>query len=420
MRRISPRPGRPAVRVTLVCGIAGSALVFGGLPSVASEPQATPEATFAVPVNGPSDDTAAISDAAEALDRDEPRTVAELVDATAAAPAIALAEDADGTVGAVSEAGIVQVAPDGAVSLTPAEGPGLTIEPAVDASAVQVIDGAVVASDIAPATDLVTRATTDGVQMVAVLANDTAPREVEFPVTLPPGAQFEQQADGSISVVADVVVDAPAPGELDRVNAAVESILGGTQDGTEISAAQWDALAQVPPVVTTPTSQKLLIATLETPWAVDANGNPVETYYQVSPSGIEQVLLPSEESVYPLTADPHITWAFVKEAGKCVVGVGLLLSPLAAAKLVKMISKIDNYLRTLDKVWFAAKNLGGAKGFFQKLPAYVKDLKKPGSGLSAQARADMNSVLSGAGSTIMSIAGVYSCYTAFRQFQHDN
>lgn len=93
-----------------------------------------------------------------------------------------------------------------------------------------------------------------GVQITTVIENASAPRQYAYPVSLPDGLTLERGVDGDVSA---------------------------TPAGSSIPA--------------------LYVAA---PWAKDANGAPVPTHYEVSGNTITQVVDFSEQSSFPIVADP--------------------------------------------------------------------------------------------------------------------
>ena len=50
------------------------------------------------------------------------------------------------------------------------------------------------------------------------------------------------------------------------------------------------------------------IAAFEVPWALDADGNDVPTHFTVDGNTITQIVETDETTVYPIVADPDLTW----------------------------------------------------------------------------------------------------------------
>ncbi|WP_148272797.1 hypothetical protein [Microbacterium testaceum] len=93
-----------------------------------------------------------------------------------------------------------------------------------------------------------------GVQITTVIENASAPRKYAYPISLPDGLTLERGVNGDVSA---------------------------TPAGSSIPA--------------------LYVAA---PWAKDANGDPVHTHYEVSGNTITQVVDFSEQSSFPIVADP--------------------------------------------------------------------------------------------------------------------
>lgn len=53
------------------------------------------------------------------------------------------------------------------------------------------------------------------------------------------------------------------------------------------------------------------IGMLKVPWAKDANGVELETYYQIDGNIVTQVVVPTDSTAYPIVADPRVSWGIV-------------------------------------------------------------------------------------------------------------
>ncbi len=49
-----------------------------------------------------------------------------------------------------------------------------------------------------------------------------------------------------------------------------------------------------------------VLATINAPWAKDANGGDVETSFTLDGDTLRQVIAPDETTVFPVVADPHV------------------------------------------------------------------------------------------------------------------
>jgi hypothetical protein len=285
-----------------------------------------------------------------------------------------------------AEEGEVNVQLDGAVVLE-AEGlPPVTVSAPEGASEAELVNGAVVYSDVAPSTDLVTRATTEGVQLVAILGDESAPTEIEFPVDLPAGAELRQQSDGSLAVFAEIGVEKPVAGEDARLDAEIRGVLGTsllTDGEPRLTGAQWAALDAIAPVKTELVSQVQQVAAIEAPWAVDANGEALETRYEVTAEGIVQVVETDSRTAFPVTADPSVTW-WAGHIVACATEIGLFA--LAGAKVVTGAVKLIKYIKGLKKTskvakaWSRLMKYGNGGGTFAK---FGSDFAKFGNAMVA-------------------------------------
>lgn len=132
----------------------------------------------------------------------------------------------------------------------------ITLPTTTSATDVEVVEGDTVYVDEQSDTSYVIDATNDGARIMSVLESPAAPHEIPYVLGVPEGASLIERADGSVDVA--WVVD------------GVEAVIG----------------------------------TVEAPWAVDANGNQVATRYVVDGMTLTQVVEPTADTEYPVTADP--------------------------------------------------------------------------------------------------------------------
>ncbi|WP_432171971.1 hypothetical protein [Streptomyces sp. 1222.5] len=55
----------------------------------------------------------------------------------------------------------------------------------------------------------------------------------------------------------------------------------------------------------------LVLATIDAPWAKDANGKTVQTWYRIDGSQLVQTIEADDHTAFPVVADPKITWGIV-------------------------------------------------------------------------------------------------------------
>ncbi|MFI1840010.1 hypothetical protein [Streptomyces olivaceoviridis] len=118
----------------------------------------------------------------------------------------------------------------------------------------------------AKATDIAVQPTTDGgIRALAVLKDATAPREQRYDIGLPDGARLVKLDNGAVAAIAKS-----------------GTFLGG----------------------------------FDTPWAKDANGNPVPTSYRVDGNTLVQSVRTADSTAFPVVVDPK----WLDEAAKGVAG----------------------------------------------------------------------------------------------------
>ena len=123
--------------------------------------------------------------------------------------------------------------------------------------------GAVVYESSASAVSLAAQATEDGgAQILAVIESADAPSEYRYEMAVPEGAALQLSSNGGAEVLGP--------------------------DG--------------------------VIAFVAPPWAVDANGQPVPTRYQIDGTTLVQVIDERNDAAFPIIADPRFFW----------VGLGLV------------------------------------------------------------------------------------------------
>ncbi len=159
---------------------------------------------------------------------------------------------------------------DGELKVSGADGSTIGIALPHTAGVVGVASGSgtVVYPDAVDSASVAVQPTTaDGVRALVVIADASAPREYRYALNLPDGAGLQRQDDGSFTVV---------------------------KDGRELGSFQ-------------------------TPWAKDANGDPVATEYRVQDGALIQSVAFDDNTTFPIVADP--TWkGFEKRVENALVG----------------------------------------------------------------------------------------------------
>jgi len=215
----------------------------------------------AVSEAGASTDSEAIAAAAvDYLDGDAPAAVG-LAEAASAVDAVPIRETKHGLVARIA-GGKVEVDRDGDVTLSVSGAPTIGLSANGASSESDVVNGSVVHQPDESGAALVTRATADGFQIVAVLNDAPVVDDLTFQMDLPEGSSMNLQEDGSIALLA-------------------------------------------------PSSSGLIeVAMLDRPWAVDATGNPVHTHYAVNGETVTQFLDVDAHTAFPVTADPRVRTAW--------------------------------------------------------------------------------------------------------------
>ena len=292
-------------------------------------------------------------------------------DADGAAELAAVVAPQDGV--DLNDSELVNLSSDGGLVLDGENGVSVGLRVQGSTATPEIVDGAAVSAGVDTDLDVVSRATADGAQILAVLGNKNAPNEIGFDLDLPEGAKLATQADGSILISAPVESEVSLPGEDERIEAATLAILGTSaalDDGLdELTDEQIEQLAAIPDAKTKTIIETLPVAEIQTPWAVDANGNPVETRFELDVHTLTQIIETNNNTAYPVIADPSAKPS-VGQILTCAAAIGALLlaTYLSAAKILK----IKKYIKAAGGAKTAAKKMMKSYGKYKKAVAKAK------------------------------------------------
>lgn len=122
--------------------------------------------------------------------------------------------------------------------------------------------------------------------------------------------------DGTVVFVSEhadagVVQDAVAVQTLEQGNTRIQTVIAGPESPHEYEyrmegflpgqddRGQWAFISE---------DESGAFVPVEEAWAVDANGVPVQTYYEARGDALTQVIVPTTSTVYPVIADPSWQW----------------------------------------------------------------------------------------------------------------
>lgn len=373
--------------------------------------------------------SSSVESAADQYQSGDEQSTAELVATASPTDAVPLTETAHGAQASDGTSKVV-VADDGTAVLSTPGMPKFGIDPRTAFESSDVVDGAVVTSGGGNGTDLVVRATADGVQMVSVLPDESASTRSKFDLKVPDDASVVPGDSGTVNIVAPVTTQQPSEAEQARVAAAVDAVLAQNPDSDELTAEQVAQLDAIAPAATQPVTEDTNIATIDTPWAVDANGNQVPTHYDINGSTLTQVIEPDSNTAFPVTADPSVKW-WAEKAAKCAGGVASLVAA-GYAKFAVEIAKLVKKMKTasasseLGKAYAAWKKLGSSESSrFDELVSQLKSLaglvaKHGASGVAKHkakggaAAASYNFIKYGA-NVVAAVFGLQSCYDMIKE-----
>lgn len=342
--------------------IAAAALVcttFGQVAHAQEPPPALATASLLSEPHGVTSDVDHLIDVALEFEAGDPDATAELAHAATDTPHIELL-GSDAMATSLGEDGAnVIVTGAGATVASPEGSANIGMKAAGDESNTQLVDGMLVVSDVAPATDLVTRALDGGVQMIAVLQDESAATDIHFDLELPESANLVEQPDGSIQVEDRVLVETLPDGELDRLEADLDAIVGPDfdWDNGEFTAEHQLLIDQLEPLEIVSHEEDRTIAVIDAPWAVDANGIELDTHYEIDGHSLIQKVEVTDDTAFPVTADPSLWWWTTKIA-ECIWNVGgfVFFWAKVAAVAVKVqkalkAGKVGTALNRAYKAW---------------------------------------------------------------------
>ena len=110
-----------------------------------------------------------------------------------------------------------------------------------------------------------------------------------------------------------------------------------------------------------------IIYIIDKPWAKDANGNNLNTFYTIDGNNIYQTVDFDKNTAFPVVADPSV-WQVTKCVGSIAWVIGTTI--FAATKLVK----IKKYIKELGGIKETAQLLIGATSITEKSTAVAKTL----------------------------------------------
>lgn len=142
---------------------------------------------------------------------------------------------------------------------------GLTLPGAKDVAGVKVGAGTVIYPGAAAATDIAVQPTKDGgARTLVTLKDDKAPQTQRFRLNLPQDASITEDGQGGFEITREA------------------------SEGVHVP-----------------------VATIDAPWAKDANGKSVRTSYKLDGNDLVQTVEIGDETAFPVVADPKMTWGIV-------------------------------------------------------------------------------------------------------------
>ncbi|MGH1977921.1 hypothetical protein [Rothia sp. L_38] len=210
-----------------------------------------------------------------------------------------------------------------------------------------------ISTKIGDAASITTGATETGAQSVITIESSSAPSEYSFDLALQDGTFLAMDEDGSVDI--------------------------SNED-------------------------QLVIGEVKKPWAYDANGNPVKTWFEIEDSTLTQHVEFSHDTAFPVTADPE-WWQTTGTALACSGEIALIAIP--GAKLAAAISKSERVIKNSKKLTEAYEKLGGKMDqVVDKIRKYFFSKQEIDDGAAAA----VEELLKYGGGTLANALGIGSCY----------
>ena len=216
-----------------------------------------------------------------------------------------------------------------------------------------------ISTKIGDAASITTGATETGAQSVITIESSSAPSEYSFDLALQEGTFLAMDEDGSVDI--------------------------SNED-------------------------QLVVGEVKKPWAYDANGNPVKTWFEIEGSTLTQHVEFSHDTAFPVTADPE-WWQNVGTTAACVGE--LAAYAVAGAKVAQIFVKAEKFIKGSEKMIRLYARLGDKMdSVIDKIRKYFTDRTE----LSASQVKDIEDLLKLGGGTLVGILGIGSCYDLGVQF----
>ncbi len=394
-----------ALSVSMISGPALAAKsddAFEGAETIGALSRGTPKE-----MNGAANDLQVISASAEAYEKEKQETAARLADAASLQDSIPI--ETDGALeSAVAENGsTVEIAPDGTALLSSNLGDEIGIRATGRFNSGAISVGSSVQTGEVNEADIVTRATENGAQLVAIFNDEAAEGRMSFEFELPLDSRMVEIADGSIAIEQDVEIERPLAGEEKRISDAVDAALIDLKDDQQLSESQAAELEQIAPAKMEVASETQQLAKVGVPWAIDAKGKALPTRYELSGETLTQVV-DLRGAVFPVTADPALWWV-IGTSAVCAAQLGTLA--FGAAKVVAAFAKAERIIKSAKTVLQAYRALGNS---MKSVLRYMERFVRNRSSLSTYQIRTIGKLVGGISSVIVGSLGLGGCYNLFR------
>ncbi|MFC4336049.1 hypothetical protein [Salininema proteolyticum] len=218
-------------------------------------------------------------------------------------------------------------------------GEGLSVEISYDAdkSTGPAIgtNGTTVYQEASDSTDLAAQVSEDSsLSLLTVLNDETASSEQTYTLNLPAGAEAVPTERGGFEIVMK-------------------------SEGVELN-----------------------LGTIEAPWAEDANGEEVETYYEIDGDQLTQYIETNENTMFPVVADPKVTFGwgvYLNMWGREMKAVGVALGGISYSAYWGSCVYLDKIphpaFRNVIRGVCAVVGVGTAKDFLKHMKKLIENDK---------------------------------------------
>jgi hypothetical protein len=155
-----------------------------------------------------------------------------------------------------------------------------------------------------------------------------------------------------------------------------------------------------------------MIGAIDTPWAFDADGEAVPTFFEVTGTSLTQVVQHRDgDFAYGITADPNWLW-WTKNIAVCVAEVASIAVPGKAAQIAK---KLATKAKSSKKAKQAKEAIDDAGGFIKAVKLIATYAKNRGKNMSRTNKLRVERLLGSGSAIVVDVLGLGGCWTIYKE-----